>query len=510
MRVECECGHTFEILDEKKGDVVNCPACGRPIQTSSPEDEGGELDLDWGGEFALEGQEPGETSTPEPPEPEPESEPETGASEGTEGSGEMEFDWDEGFTLEGEKPKTDEPEPTPPSTAETQPREEKEEGSLDWEAEFGHQEQSGQPAAEQPEGVGADEDLGFSADEFSVGTSENGFSSETEGPIELSNDQIMDYRKEGGESKPPQKTPPQGGEMKVCPECGAVTTKDVIACPECGADFGGATPAAGGIKGSYWGSFAYAYLGAVGKEGWKYVGMYVLLGVFAPMILVFIPCVGWALAWGAKYGAIVGAMYSFMGITASKGSVALEKARKPSLLGDMIEPAFNVGCASLLVWIVLALAIGASIFFGTLTLEQLTNRMGPGEAPQLRDLLRLVGGASFVIVGGILAMFLWPMILMILGASQSVVKALNPINTVKAIAAAPGPYLGICLFFWINYVLSFVIRVLLGIAVPQSSGFIIVQIGGAPALAVASYMGAVNGWRMGVYLYKNNKVFDHV
>jgi hypothetical protein len=473
----------------------------------------GDLDFDWDSDWESEGS--GEETSPEKPE-HSEPAPETGNETA---EGEMDFDWGDEFSL-GESGADQEPEE---KKSEPEPAAEDSE-EWDWDSEFSLGETEPEPAAPASESAksggpaeetGEDDDLSFDSAEFGFGETGGAAESEDDGPIELAPDQILDIRERSisGAGGASQQTQAAAGSPSVCQGCGAVITEQVSACPDCGAVWGtgaGQTVAGQGLAASYWGSFASAYPTVLGAEGWKYVGMYVLLGVFAPMLLIFIPCAGGILAWAVKYGAVVGAMYSFMGHVVSNGPSKLEDAKRPSVFGDMVEPALNVGCASGLVWLVLILGVVASIFFGALSLDQLQDNLRPGDLSDISSLLGLAGGAVFVLAAGALAMILWPMTLMVFGASQSVLKAVNPVNTIKAIVAAPGPYLGILAFFWLNYVAVLGIRLGLGMFIPQSGNFFLAQIIGGPALAVGSYVGAVTGWRMGVYLFNNDRVFDHV
>jgi hypothetical protein len=101
--------------------------------------------------------------------------------------------------------------------------------------------------------------------------------------------------------------------------------------------------------------------------------------------------------------------------------------------------------------------------------------------------------------------------LMLLGASQSRWKTFNPVNMIKAIGKAPLQYTGLSAFFAFNIVLTPVLLIITLLALANLSevpfsGVITLLV----VVGIGIYMGAVNGWRMGMFLYKNPDVFDHV
>ncbi|MDP6438424.1 MAG: hypothetical protein QGH74_02210, partial [Candidatus Brocadiia bacterium] len=111
--------------------------------------------------------------------------------------------------------------------------------------------------------------------------------------------------------------------------------------------------------------------------------------------------------------------------------------------------------------------------------------------------------------------FCFPMVVMLLGAAQGgsspILKALNPLNVFKAIFKAPAQYLGLWVFYAVNIILTPVVVVLVLVSITVALGprwARLLNLAGFFGALV--YMAGVVGWRMGMFLHRHPKVFDHV
>jgi len=469
MKAKCSCGHVFEVTPDQEGTKFNCPACGRKVRM------------------------PASRKPAEKPKPK-------GKAEAR--------DWKKGFALEGEAKGAAEREepPTPP----------------------------------EPLNVGK-QDLAFDSGEFALDAGAKP-SQEEEGPIEIGGDQIMDIR-EGPAAGPPAAPAASGapagvptGEIQLCPRCGRVLEARVVACPECGtlvrraveaAAKGGAGKAAAkgaaAWAGTYAGEFGYAYAAVFAGGGWKSWLAYVLGGVIAPVLVILlahvpilgcVACCAFPIAIIIALGAIVGGMYHFMGHSASSGLAPMQGAA-PRIWDDMVVPFLLVICSSnLLVIGPMIAGFVISKFTGSLDYGQLIEAgRGAAGTQEYAKLLGMVASAGLVVAGVLIGILCFPMQLMLLGASHSLMKTANPVSMIKALAKAPLHYAGLCAFFMVNLAITPIMIVLaVTLVAPAAQG--VGLLGGLfvflVIMAVTVYMAAVNGWRLGMFLYDNQSVFDHV
>jgi len=451
MKARCKCGHIFDVPPELEGKRVRCPGCQRvvllPVSKQAP-----------------------------PPLP-----PEAGKGPQEEEGEGLEFDWGEEFSLEGE-----------PGEKEARAQ--------------GYSAARGAPAGEAAAGGG----LEFESAEFHLDLGPEGEGEEEEAPLELGPGQILGMREGHGPQEtavpsPQAPAPAPAGEMKVCPECGRVITEQVIACPECGARLSG-TGARGRRKGapvwagSLWGGFLYAYPAVLAGGGWQAWLKYAFIGAFLPNLVIFIGaltfvgiCVAVPLAIAISFGSILGGMYLYMSQAAARGPEPLEDVR-PRVVDDMILPFFLIAASSMV--LVIAPIVGAGLVAratGALPIgEMLKGLKGGAQQISLQQIVAIATASGVLIAGILFGLFCFPMVVMLLGASQKVLKSLNPINVFKAIAGAPGEY----------------------VVGRATASFQQHMIGGMVAnfvtMAIAVYVASATGWRMGLFLYRNERVFDHV
>jgi len=566
---QCQCGQVIEFDSTQAGQVVQCPSCGRsvrlpglPQQGTQPpaaeqpqeESDGLEVNFEWDdSDFVMEGDEEEEPPVQQPPPaaqpPAAESPPEPAwpvCHTPPEQEGEAEFDWDGDLSLDGDEkgaappapaaPQAEPPAPQQPAAPAEQPQAEA--GQFDWGDEFSMDEEPpaapAQPAApqqpaeapQQPAAEGMD--LEFGADEFSLdgGAAAPAAATDDDEVIDLTPGQVLSMSAASAKAAEKAGAAP-GGKMKACPGCGKIITDNAKICADCGAALdgsgerkGAAAPGAPKVAGTYWGAFLYAYAAVFAGQGWKAWFKYLAIGLIVPPILQILApfaclfgCVLMILAILIRYGAVIGAMYLYMGHAARHGAESLGEVN-PKIMDDMVRPAGMVGCSSLLVWLLLAAGAGLAITMGAMAASDLDPQNL--EAMDAAAILSIMASAGVLIIAVLLAMFIWPMILMVLGASQKITASLNPVNIYKAISKAAVPYLGIFAFFWANYMASVILQMVLSAMAgparfgePLSKTFLRLGLE-APALALAIYAAAVNGWRMGIFLYRNDKVFTHV
>jgi hypothetical protein len=356
------------------------------------------------------------------------------------------------------------------------------------------------------------------------------------GPTEEADDWGADFAlaDEGGEGRGEEAAPsgrpgmPEGP-TTVCSDCGRVVAQNLDCCPECGAaleagDAGGDLAEEGGPAwaGTYWGAFLYAYAAVFAANGWKSWGRYLGVGVGTPlliMLLLQIPfigcitgCIGFLLIPIILAGSVIGGMYFYMAHAADSGLDPVQEAR-PQVWADMIVPFGQViSSSNLLVVGPIIAGILLARVTGTADLAQVADNLQTAEGAEKIAILGSTIASSALIIAGVgLGVYCFPMQLMLLGASQSQWKTFNPVNMVKAIGKAPLQYTGLSIFFSLNIILT---PVLLVVASFGLAAFSEIPFGGIIVLVVivgiCIYMGAVNGWRMGLFLYQNPDVFDHV
>ncbi len=493
MKARCKCGRIIVFRPELEGKTVRCPGCGKAVRLPSSERPAAPPLKEAPGAAA--------------PRPEREEAVRQGAAEAdTEAptrdeevaeaprKAEPEFDWGEEFSLEREEPSPPQARPSAPAAPEE---------------------------ARAPAAPAEESGLGFESREFHLDT--EGAAEAEEAPLDLGPGQILGVR------KGPAAGPPGGlavEKIQVCPKCGLVATEKVDACPECGTALGvtGARKAAGRAPAwaaSFWGAFGYAYAAVFAANGWKSWLRYLLAGVGAPVLLSLfmrIPILGCLGCFAVPVvlvvmlSAVVGAMYYYMAHSAAYGLESVQEAR-PQVWGDMVLPFFQVIFSSNL------------LVIGPIVAGWLVARLtGSIDFAELRDLLEggegvsgyakvggLVASSALILAGMVIGVFCFPMQLMLLGASQSLGKTANPVNMLKALFRAPLEYAILCAFFMLNIVLTPILVILgaLSAAVVAEGplGPLLVL---AVIMGIMIYMASVNGWRMGMFLHSNPKVFDHV
>ncbi len=495
MKARCRCGHVFDVRPEDEGKKVKCPGCGRVVRLpTSPsaapphaeeQESGGEPEFDWGREFALEDEE-GEALR------------ETGAekeAERIESEG-MDSEWGDEFSLEEEEP---EERPSGPGAGEEIPS--PPQGEADrFALEFDSGEFHVEPGAEEAESEGG------------------------EAPVELGPGQIISVR----ESSAPRGAAPgpaAAGRTKVCPSCGRVVTEAVAACPECGAPLeagevpGEAERRAPSWAGSFFGAFLYAYPAVLAGDGWQAWLKYAVIGAFLPILSIMIgalTCIGLCAAYpfaiAVLFGSILGGMYLYMGQAAANGAEPLREVR-PAIINDMIVPFLLIAGSSIVLVIAPIFAAGfVANAVGAVPFDEVVNSLkGGGESLGFSQILRLLMASGVLVAGFLFGLFCFPMVVMLLGASQKVTTSLNPVNVFRAIFKAPGPYLALWAFFMFNILITpFLLSLAQGALRPVREDFIGGLFINFVTMAIAIFMASATGWRMGIFLHRNASVFDHV
>jgi len=459
MKARCKCGHIFDVTPDLEGKRVRCPRCSKVVRLPT-------------------------SARPAPP-----------SSEKEEKAGEFEFDWGEEFSLEGEE--------APKMGAAPAPEAGEEAG----------------PEKEQPRTPG----LEFDSEEFHLDLGEQAQQGQEGEPIELGPGQILGVR-EGTPGRGPADAAAPAGEARVCSHCGRVVVEEVAACPECGTPLGAPAgvrraPVSAKWAGSFWGSFAYAYPAVLAGDGWQAWLKYAFIGAFVPNIVILIGaftclgiCVAIPLALAILFGSILGGMYLYMSQAAARGPEPLEQV-KPRIMDDMVVPFILIAASSAV--LVIAPIVAAAVVAeatGALPLDELRAAIREGGEPLGVDQILSIVTTSAVLLAGILfGLFCFPMVVMLLGASQQILKSLNPVNVFKAIIRAPAQYFALWVFFMLNVAFT---QLLLHVAEGQFASLRQSLIGSLVVnfitMAFSVYMASATGWRMGMFLYRNEHVFDHV
>ena len=390
---------------------------------------------------------------------------------------------------------------------------EREGAAFDWEEEFSLEgEEEAAPAPGRPEPAERP-DLRFEAGEFELEAGaeapEGG-----EAPIEIGADQIVSVR-EGVAAGAPAAAPAE--EMKVCRECGRVVTEQVAKCPECGTQL--AHQMAPDWRGSFWGAFPYSYAAVMVGDGWKAWLNYALIGAVVPLVLLYIapltcllcPVVV-LLALAIMFGSVIGGMYLYMARSAAHGVTPMQEV-KPKIMADMVTPFLLVLCSSSV--LVFGPFVAGSVIAkvtGAANVVELFGKMKGIES--VLDLVQIVGAllsAGAILAGLLIGLFCFPMVVMLLGASQRVGKSVNPINVFRALFKAPLEYPVLWLFFMLNFVVTPIIVTVVQLTISSVvQGFMANMVLAFVSIAIWIYMFSVNGWRMGMFLHRHPRVFDHV
>ncbi len=207
-------------------------------------------------------------------------------------------------------------------------------------------------------------------------------------------------------------------------------------------------------------------------------------------------------------GAPAGAMYYYMVEAAAWGARPVRQARL-SVVDDVFTPAILVITASaVLAAIPGAVAYGLARLSGETHVNELVTALLRGE-----PLVRAVRAANLgwpalaILAAVLLVLFFFPMVAMVLGASEKVTKALDPFNAVMGVLQAPVEYVLLWLFCLVH------VAALLAVLRLLSVGFAVVL---RPPLAshaafvsfmlLACYGACVCGWRMGMFLHRNSQI----
>jgi len=515
-----------------------------PAEPAAPKEEKGEGDFDWDSGLSLDGDEKAAAPAQETPAPAAPAAPAHKADTGA-----KEFDWGSEFSLgaEPEKPAAAPPKPAEPARAAPPP--------LPSAAKpIAQPATPAAPPAKPP--APRRPALEFSADEFSLTrrAAPKPPAADEEEIVDLDSSQVLAVTGGKAAAPPPPAPKPSGApkaagtpkappapkaagalkaaapaampQTRICAKCGTILTAETEKCPDCGSAFGGGaakrgTSYAPAWAESFWGAFGYAYIAVLTRGAWRAWLQYLVAGVGAPMLilgLLMVPIIG-CCACLALPGAIVvmiaacvGGMYYYMAHAAANGFEPIPEP-KVSVWHDMLMPLFLIVAANLVLGII-PNVISFALVRSTLNITQ-DGLKGPAD---LAKLGAAIAGQGAVLLTMLISFFCFPMVVMLLGASQSVSKSLNPVNVFKAVAKNPLHYVGLWVFYMFNALLAPVLMVLLMVTVlvgVSLSGmalfaFLAIElvVGGCGAIGV--YLFAVNGWRMGMFLNRNPKVFEHV
>ncbi|MFO7959245.1 MAG: DUF4013 domain-containing protein [Candidatus Brocadiia bacterium] len=408
-----------------------------------------------------------------------------------------------------------------------------------------------QAPARQPDGAQAD-DVDEWPDEFELETPGGVEEDRTPPPAAGASeglDEGMEFELEGPTGGGPAQQAPSEAEQ-AAPRPGGAPPTPVIERAE-----GGPRP----WQESFLGGFVYAYAAVFAGDGWrawlKFAGIAigitlavlgtawlgsVLLGMgfltrsLIAMVFFFyvwmatdvkflVPCIilvllptfmfgAGAVAFFTVCAAVTGAMYQYLTHAASSGSEPLQKVQ-PRFGDDMLVPfVLILGASIVLVLVPVIIGGVVSHFTGGLSLSELQQAAGP-EGPSAAQ----VGGAlaqSFILIGtALFGFFCFPMVVMLLVASDEILASLNPVAVFATIARAPLEYIVVWLFILINAFVAVVgiiaLSVFTGI-VSAFSGILGMLVGTPFIILFLTFLSAAVGWRAGLFMNRNEEAFEHV
>lgn len=205
-----------------------------------------------------------------------------------------------------------------------------------------------------------------------------------------------------------------------------------------------------------------------------------------------------------------GTMYHYLTHAASAGSESLQEAR-PRFGDDMIVPFVLMLGASVVLVLVPVLAGGiASHFTGGLSLSELRQAAQDPTPVQVGSAL----AQSFILIGtALFGFFCFPMVVMLLVASDEILASLNPVAVFATIARAPLEYIVVWLFILFNGVVALLglTGLLIAREVLKSLAGVLGSIVGTPIIILfLTFLSAAVGWRAGLFMNRNEEAFEHV
>ncbi len=300
------------------------------------------------------------------------------------------------------------------------------------------------------------------------------------------------------------------------------------------------------------GAFAYAYAAVLAGDAWKAWLKYAAIGAVVPLVLAgvsTVPGFHWAVPAGlfllllvtvelkhlipvafiflplglligfgplvvamVAIGAPAGALYFYMIQASAVGARPIEEAQV-SLSEDIMTPGVLVLLAGFgLGLIPLAAAGYAGMAVGGRSLTDLPRTVMLGEGvgallgePAAQAQLLILGA------GALFALFCFPMVAMVLGSSQEVLRALNPVNVARGILKAPLEYAAVWAFCTANIVAASVCYGIAGVALAATAPPLVAAGAGFVCfMLIFCYGASACGWRMGIFLRRHPALEDVV
>ncbi len=308
-------------------------------------------------------------------------------------------------------------------------------------------------------------------------------------------------------------------------------------------------------KESVVGSFVYAYAAPLAGNGWKALLHYAAYGAGLPLLIAlvgsfqlgfvvsfmvtlaflffvwhttdvkFLVPVVFLVAFPAfllgvysvmaclMAASVVGAMYQYLGHGSYAGSEPLQEAQ-PRFADDMLVPLLMVLGASILLGLVPAIVgpMVAQLTGGAEVGSLVSELQQGGGLSALSKLGGRLAGTGIIAATYLFALFCFPMVVMVLAASESVTTALNPVNVFRSIFKTPLEYILVWLFFGLNLVAGVLLAGSVGgaLAVAGTQLPVVGWLALPGVMILAQYVAAVVGWRMGMLMNRGPEAFDHV